>query len=124
MSRITARVLTVAAVLALVAGAMAQGRTKEPAYKAGTSLMSTRPGTASGAPEVVRGVDDLTKPVGTRSAWVPRAYLMAPDMSNRSASLLLLQICPIFSVVAPCGSGASAPSVPQLFRGRYTSVRL
>ena len=55
-------------------------RTNEPAYKPGTSLMSTRPGTASGAPEVVRNVDDLTKPVGTRSAWVPRAYLMPPDM--------------------------------------------
>ena len=57
-------------------------RTNEPAYKPGTSLMSTKPGTASGAPEVVHNVDDLTKPVGTRSAWVPRAYLMGPEMGD------------------------------------------
>jgi hypothetical protein len=57
-------------------------RTNEAAYKPGTSLMSTKPGTASGAPEVVPNVDDLTKPVGTRTAWVPRAYLLPPDMSE------------------------------------------
>lgn len=56
-------------------------RTNEAAYKPGTSLMSTKAGTASGAPEVVHNVDDLTKPVGTRTAWVPRAYLLAPDMT-------------------------------------------
>ena len=33
----------------------------------GTSLLGTKPGTASGPPETVPGVDDLTKPVGTRS---------------------------------------------------------
>lgn len=55
-------------------------RTNEAAYKPGTSLMSTKPGTASGAPEVVHNVDDLTKPVGTRTAWVPRAYVLGPDM--------------------------------------------
>ena len=42
----------------------------------GTSFMSTRPGTASGQPEVVQGVDDLTKPVGTRDAVVPRGYVL------------------------------------------------
>ncbi len=62
-------------------------RENVPAYKAGTSLMSTKPGTASGTPEVVHGVDDLTRPVGTRSAWVPRAYLMLPDMADVAAKL-------------------------------------
>lgn len=57
-------------------------RTNEPAYKPGTSLMSTKPGTASGAPEVVHNVDDLTKPVGTRTAWVPRGYLMPANMAD------------------------------------------
>lgn len=50
-------------------------------YREGTSLMSTRPGTASGPPEVVPNVDDLTRPVGTRRAWVPRAYVMGPDLA-------------------------------------------
>jgi len=62
-------------------------RTNEPAYKPGTSLMSTKPGTASGAPEVVHNVDDLTKPVGTRTAWVPRAYLLTADMADIAEKL-------------------------------------
>jgi hypothetical protein len=43
-------------------------------------VRGTRPGTASGLPEIVRGVDDLTLPVGTREATVPRAYLIPADM--------------------------------------------
>ncbi len=62
-------------------------RTNEPAYKPGTSLLSTAPGTACGPPEIVRGVDDLTKPVGTRTAWVPRAYLLPPALAPVAAKL-------------------------------------
>ncbi|MGD8817394.1 MAG: M14 family zinc carboxypeptidase [Acidobacteriota bacterium] len=50
-------------------------RTNEPMYLPGTSILGTDPATASGPPEVVPNVDDLTMPVGTRSATVPRAYL-------------------------------------------------
>jgi hypothetical protein len=57
-------------------------RTNTPEYKPGTSVLGTKPGTASGPPEVVHNVDDLTKPVGTRTAWVPRAYLMTADMAD------------------------------------------
>ena len=62
-------------------------RTNEAAYKPGTSLMSTKAGTASGPPEVVPNVDDLTKPVGTRTATVPRYYLMPPSLSAIAAKL-------------------------------------
>jgi hypothetical protein len=62
-------------------------RTNEAAYKPGTSLMSTKAGTASGPPEVVPNVDDLTKPVGTRSATVPRYYLLPPSLSTVAAKL-------------------------------------
>ena len=55
-------------------------------YRPGTSFMSTRPGTASGPPEVVR-VDDLTKPVGTRNAVVPRGYFMRSDLADIAAKL-------------------------------------
>ncbi len=61
--------------------------TNEPMYKPGTSLLSTRPGTASGRPEVVPNVDDLTKPVGTRSARVPRAYVLPPSLASVAAKL-------------------------------------
>lgn len=57
-------------------------RTNEPAYRPGTSVLGTKPGTASGAPEVVHGVDDLTRPVGTRSAWVPRGYVFGPELAD------------------------------------------
>lgn len=58
-----------------------------PDYRPGTSILGTRPGTASGPPEVVHNVDDLTMPVGTRDATVPRGYLMAADLSNIAEKL-------------------------------------
>ena len=62
-------------------------RTNVPEYRAGTSILGTRPGTASGPPEVVHGVDDLTMPVGTRDAVVPRAYVLPADMADIVAKL-------------------------------------
>lgn len=62
-------------------------RTNEPAYRPGTSVLGTKPGTASGPPEVVHNVDDLTKPVGTRSAWVPRAYVIPSQYADIAAKL-------------------------------------
>jgi hypothetical protein len=44
-------------------------------------------GTASGAPEVVHNVDDLTKSVGTRTAWVPRAYVIPSKYADIAAKL-------------------------------------
>ncbi len=61
-------------------------------YRAGTSLLSTRPGTASGKPDVAQGVEDLTVPVGTRDAAVPRGYLIPAEMSDLAAKLQLHNI--------------------------------
>ena len=62
-------------------------RTNVPEYLPGTSMLGTRPGTASGPPEVVHNVDDLTKPVGTRSAPVPRAYVIPASLPEIAAKL-------------------------------------
>ena len=62
-------------------------RTNVAEYRPGTSFLGTRPGTASGAPEVVKGVDDLTMPVGTREAVVPRAYLIPAALTGIVAKL-------------------------------------
>ncbi len=62
-------------------------RTNEAQYKPGTSLMSTKPGAASGPPDVVPNVDDLTKPVGTRSATVPRTYILSASLADVAAKL-------------------------------------
>ena len=47
-------------------------------YKPGTSVHARV--VPEGAPQIVRGVQDLTKPVGTRDAWVPRAYIFGPEL--------------------------------------------
>jgi hypothetical protein len=52
----------------------------EAAYLPGTSVLDTAPGTASGPPEAVPGVEHLTKPVGTREAVVPRGYLLPAEL--------------------------------------------
>ena len=62
-------------------------RTNVAEFRPGTSFMSTRPGTASGPPEVIEGVDDLTKPVGTRDALVPRGYLFSSELGTLAAKL-------------------------------------
>jgi hypothetical protein len=52
----------------------------------GTSVLGTRPGTASGKPETVT-MEDLTMPVGTRDAPVPRGYLLPAALGDVAAKL-------------------------------------
>jgi len=61
-------------------------RTNVAQYLPGTSVLGTKPGTASGKPEVVT-VEDLTMPVGTREASVPRGYLLPATLSDVVAKL-------------------------------------
>ena len=61
-------------------------RTNVAEYLPGTSVLGTKPGTASGKPEVV-SVEDLTLPVGTRDAPVPRGYLFPATMADLAAKL-------------------------------------
>jgi dipeptidyl-peptidase-4 len=56
-------------------------------YIPGTSVQGTKAGTADGQPELVRGVDDLTDPIGTRSATVPRAYVFSAELRTMAAKL-------------------------------------
>lgn len=44
----------------------------------GTSV--EEPVRPTGEPEIVSGVDDMTLPVGTRDAWMPRGYLIPADL--------------------------------------------
>jgi len=61
-------------------------------YIPGTSVRGTRPGTAEGPPEVVKGVDDLTVAVGTREAVVPRGYLIPAELADVVAKLRMHNI--------------------------------
>ncbi len=62
-------------------------RTNVAEYRPGTSILGTKPGTASGQPETVSGVDDLTMPVGTRDAVVPRGYVSPAANADIAAKL-------------------------------------
>lgn len=53
----------------------------EASYIPGTSVRALTSPEALGKPEVVRGVEDLTKPVGTKEAAVPRGYLIPAGLS-------------------------------------------
>ncbi|MBM3420470.1 MAG: hypothetical protein FJY11_04975 [Bacteroidetes bacterium] len=46
----------------------------------GTSLRRVKPSIINSAPQIVRNVDLVTKPVGTRSAKVPLGYIIPADM--------------------------------------------
>jgi hypothetical protein len=58
-----------------------------PEYLPGTSVRGTRPEGSTGEPETVQGMDDLTLPVGTRDAWVPRGYLIPAEHADIAAKL-------------------------------------
>lgn len=51
-----------------------------PGYIPGTSIRNKIPASLLGPPEVVLGVENMTKPVGTAEAKVPRGYLIPADM--------------------------------------------
>jgi len=57
-------------------------RSTEAVYLPGTSVRGTRQGTGTGQPEVIRGVEDMTLPVGTRDAWMPRGYLIPAELRD------------------------------------------
>jgi hypothetical protein len=58
------------------------------AFLPGTSVRGTKPGQAVGEPQRVV-VDDLTKPVGTREAAVPRGYVLPASLGDIAAKLRL-----------------------------------
>jgi hypothetical protein len=60
-------------------------RTLESEYVPGTSVRRPKP--ITGAPEVVRGVEDYTMSVGTRDAAVPRGYVIPPELDWLVAKL-------------------------------------
>jgi len=54
----------------------------ETQYIPGTSVLEKTPDSATGLPEVISGVEHLTKPVGIREAIVPRGYLIPAELEH------------------------------------------
>jgi len=51
-------------------------RNNDQEFIPGTSVLRNKPGTTDGVPEIIKGVEHLTKPVGTKEAAMPRGYLI------------------------------------------------
>ena len=49
-------------------------------YEPGTSVLRTKPGTAEGPPERIKGVEHIAKPVGTKEANIPRGYILPAEL--------------------------------------------
>ena len=49
-------------------------------YITGTSIMNVQPVSEDGSPEVIPGVELVTKPVGTKQAAVPRGYFIPQEL--------------------------------------------
>jgi len=49
-------------------------------YEPGTSVLRTKPGTAEGPPERIPGVQHITKPVGTKTAKMPKGYIIPAEL--------------------------------------------
>ncbi|MEX2526133.1 MAG: M14 family metallopeptidase [Gemmatimonadota bacterium] len=56
----------------------------------GTSVDRTVP--VSGPPLIVSGVDDTTLPVGTKDAWVPRGYILPPELGHLAENLRIQNV--------------------------------
>ena len=87
----------------------------------GTSVRGTRPGDAAGAPELLRGVDDLTMPVGTRDAWVPRGYLIPAEMRDIAAKLQAhnIRVTPLERAMRVEGEEFTIERMRKVNRGGY-----
>jgi hypothetical protein len=100
-------------------------RTNVAEYLPGTSVMGTKPGTASGKPEVVK-VEDLTMPVGTREAAVPRGYLVPATLTDIAAKLRAHNIS-VRTLERPTrfdGEAFTISGVRKVRRGGYEMTNL
>jgi hypothetical protein len=101
-------------------------RTNVAEYRPGTSILGTRPGTASGPPERVPGVDDLTKPVGTRMATVPRAYILPAEYADIAAKLRVhnIKVTPLERAIRAEGEQFSITGMRKVRSAGYDMTTL
>jgi Zinc carboxypeptidase len=96
-------------------------RSDPPAYRPGTSIITTKPGTGTGQPEVLTNVDDLTMPVGTRSAVVPRGYLIPAQYTDLVAKLRAhnITVRPLDKPMSAEGESFTVQKMSKVFRTGY-----
>jgi len=76
-------------------------RSNRPFLLPGTSVMAGVEPAALGAPEIVTGVEHLTKPVGTKEARVPLGYIIPEELSWVAEKLRIHNI-KVETVSKPC----------------------
>ena len=95
-------------------------------YIPGTSAIRTRPGTADGAPVIVKGVEHLARPVGTMETDMPAGYLIPCELSFLIDKLRMENI-KVDTLKAPLTVSGQEFIVDSLYRQRwygFTMTRL
>ncbi|MEX0843550.1 MAG: hypothetical protein WD120_04310, partial [Gemmatimonadota bacterium] len=93
-------------------------------YLPGTSVRETvRP---TGPPEIVSGVQDITLPVGTRSAWMPRGYLIPAEMTDLVENLEIqgVEVTPLEEPLTAEGEQFTVTRMRHEFRSGYAMTEL
>ena len=84
------------------------------------------PKPVSGPPELIKGIDDFTKPVGITDASVPRGYLIPAELSWLAEKLLAHNIVlrPLSSPMKAIGEQFVVNRMVKASRGGYDMTAL
>ncbi len=96
----------------------------EPVYLPGTSVRAPKP--VTGPPQLLRGIEDFTKPVGIRDATVPRAYLIPAELEWLATKLRNhnIRVEPLTQPLRAVGEQFVVDRLVKASRGGYSMTTL
>jgi hypothetical protein len=95
-------------------------------YIPGTSVQRKKPGTLEATPQVIKDVEHLTKPVGTREATVPRGYLIPAGLDYIADKLRLqnIEVKVLERPITVRGEEYAIDKIIPVQRGGYAMIDL
>ena len=98
----------------------------EPGYIPGTSVRARVPASLLGPPVLVRGLADMTRPVGTAEAAMPRGYLIPADLDALADKLRThnLKVEVLAKAVKAAGEEFVVDSLVKARRGGFNMTSL
>jgi len=96
----------------------------EPMYLPGTSVRAPKP--VTGPPQLLRGIEDFTEPVGIRDATVPRAYLIPAELEWLATKLRNhnIRVEPLAQPLRAVGEQFVVDRLVKASRGGYSMTTL
>ena len=97
-----------------------------PGYLPGTSVRAAVPAALLGPPELIRGVEDVTRAVGTAEAAVPRGYLLPAELAPLAEKLrtLGLKVDVLAKPVQAAGEEFAVDRLIKTARGGFSMTSL